>query len=85
MDAVARAVVDVVLGREAPELINVVHPRPAKWSDVFGAMQAELGVTLPFVPFDEWVKRLEAVADNASASDLEKIVGSLLSDWRLAC
>ncbi|TFY63083.1 hypothetical protein EVJ58_g3467 [Rhodofomes roseus] len=44
MDAVARVVVDVVLGREAPELINVVHPRPVEWSAVFGAMQAELSL-----------------------------------------
>ena len=81
MDAVANAVIDLVVGREVPELINVAHPRPVKWGDVFGAMQAELGATLPYIPTDAWVKRLEAIADNVSASDLERIVGAYLSSY----
>ncbi|KZT70000.1 acetyl-CoA synthetase-like protein [Daedalea quercina L-15889] len=81
MDAVARTVVDVLLGRAAPELINVVHPRPIKWADVSGAMQAELGVALPSIAFDAWVRRLEAVVENASASDLERIPGVKLVEY----
>ena len=79
MDAVANAVVDLVVGRKVPELINVAHPRPVKWSDVFGAMQTELGVALPYISIDAWVKRLEVIADNVSASDLERVVSAKAS------
>ena len=78
MDAVANAVVDLVVGQKVPELINVAHPRPVKWGDVFGAMQTELDVTLPYIRTDAWVKKLEVVADNATASDLDRIVGESL-------
>ncbi|TFY54704.1 hypothetical protein EVJ58_g8699 [Rhodofomes roseus] len=83
MDVVARTVVDVVLGPESPELINVVHPHPVKWIVVFEAIQDELGVALSFISFHEWVNQLEAVPDTTTPSDLGRIPGlKLLETFR---
>ena len=74
MDAAARMVVELAQGSGLPEVVNVVHPRPARWTELFTAMQAELGTAIPFVPFKEWVQQLEIVAEGASQEDLDTIV-----------
>lgn len=42
-----------------PPLVNVVHPQPVSWSDVFGAINDALDTRLPFIAYDEWLIRLE--------------------------
>ncbi|KAL6300002.1 hypothetical protein BKA93DRAFT_741263 [Sparassis latifolia] len=71
MDAVANATVDIVLGVEAPVLVNLVHPRPVQASTILDNLNEALGLKLPIVPFAEWVQKLEEAALNASTKELE--------------
>ncbi|KAH9944763.1 hypothetical protein B0H21DRAFT_862505 [Amylocystis lapponica] len=73
MDAVAAALVDVVLGADPPLLVNVVHPRPVPWQEAFGWVNGALGLALPFVPFHSWVKKLEDKAEGIGAVELEAV------------
>ncbi|KAH9834506.1 uncharacterized protein C8Q71DRAFT_849351 [Rhodofomes roseus] len=54
---------------------EIVHPHPVKWIVVFEAIQDEFGVALPFIPFHDWVNKLEAVPDKTTPSDLGRIPG----------
>lgn len=73
MDAVARAVVDITLNtKPLPELLNLVHPRPVPWRQIMDAINDELDLHLPLVPFADWVSRVKA---RASEPSLDKIVG----------
>ena len=77
MDAVAGTLVDVALSTAPPPLVNVVHPRPVPWGDIFGSVNKELALGLPTVPFAEWFKLLEERAAGAGAPELEKVVRAL--------
>lgn len=75
MDAVAETVLDLIVSKEEPApLLNVVHPRPVLWHDVYANVDAALGTHLPFVPYDVWISKLEALSANATPKDLEDIV-----------
>jgi hypothetical protein len=82
MDAVARAILDVGLGKKpAPTALNLVHPRPIAWTSMISSIrealvaQNNLDVTaLPLIPFGEWVARLDGKSKNANGEDLAKIV-----------
>ena len=76
MDALSAAVVDVVLATAPlPPALNFVHPHRAAWRDVFRAVNDATGAQLPFVPYKEWLARLEVVAaQENSQENLEKMV-----------
>lgn len=84
MDALAAVVVDVVLTTEKlPLTLNAVHPHRAAWRDVLHAVNAASGANLPFVPYKEWLGKLEEIAAQENSQEtLEKIVSS--SDGRYA-
>ncbi|KAF7291295.1 Acetyl-CoA synthetase-like protein [Mycena indigotica] len=72
--AVAQTVLDVALQAgegERPAVLNVVHPRPAPWDTVFGALAEAAGV--PLVPIEEWLDRVEREGKNADAEMLARI------------
>ncbi|EPQ57831.1 acetyl-CoA synthetase-like protein [Gloeophyllum trabeum ATCC 11539] len=72
MQAVARTVLDVGLAAGEPPLaVNVVHPRPVKWTDIMVAIRKALGhssESLALVSFSEWVSRLEKRAAKAETN-----------------
>lgn len=76
MDAVASAVSDLILTNEPlPLLVNVVHPRPVAWHDVFAAMSKHIAKEpVPFTDFGSWVQKLEALSESATADDLQRMV-----------
>ena len=78
MDALSAAVVDVVLATAPlPPALNFVHPHRAAWRDVFRAVNDATGAQLPFVPYKEWLARLEVVAaQENSQENLEKMVSA---------
>ncbi|KAH9939474.1 hypothetical protein B0H21DRAFT_780597 [Amylocystis lapponica] len=71
-DAVSRATVDVMFGSTTPATVNVVHPHPTSWDKIASALNEALGLELPSVPLEDWVKKLEHAAEGATASDIEK-------------
>ena len=80
MDALASIVVDLVLSDDKlPLTLNVVHPNRARWEDVFNGVNAAARVNLPFIPYKQWLARLEEFATQENSQQLlEKIVSSLL-------
>ena len=76
MDAVATAVKELVLSREAlPPVVNVSHPRPVPWSAIAAHLHASLGThTLRRVPSQEWVRAIEDLSKSCTAQDLERVV-----------
>ena len=67
MDAVCHTIQDFITVEEdekdLPELVNIVHPCPVTWHDVMlhisNSLRSETGSRLPYIPFDEWMVRLE--------------------------
>jgi hypothetical protein len=59
--------------RHAPHsAINLIHPRPSAWSELFSHFSSELGV--PLVPYPEWKHRLsEAASAGVSAEDVPAV------------
>ncbi|KZT04547.1 acetyl-CoA synthetase-like protein [Laetiporus sulphureus 93-53] len=82
MDCVASAAVDVMFSSAEPDLVDIVHPRPVSWRESLSGVNAELGRSLPFISLDDWVKKIEGVAEGgASADDLETIPGIKLLEY----
>ncbi|KAF7293800.1 Nonribosomal peptide synthetase [Mycena chlorophos] len=80
-EAVAKAVVDVALYKEeVPAMMNVVHPRPASWNVVFGAMAKAAGVE-DMIPIDQWLKEVGERAERATAVDLELVPAIKIVDF----
>ena len=79
MDALSSAVVDVILTTgPLPRLLNVIHPHPVAWRDIFNAINKASGASLPFVPYSEWLTRLEEVATQETSQEVfEQIVSHL--------
>lgn len=78
MDAVATAVTEMVLSTEyLPPLVNVSHPRPVTWHEVFTNINSSFKDTpLQIVPLDDWLQRLQAVSDEDASVDLQRIVSA---------
>ncbi|KAH9946609.1 hypothetical protein B0H21DRAFT_693457 [Amylocystis lapponica] len=74
VDVVAHAMVDVMTNTHTPALVNFVHPHPVPWAEVLDAMNHELDTTLPCLPLENWVRKLEDISEHASVQDLEDIV-----------
>ena len=81
MDAVANIVSDLVVTEaQLPTLLNAVHPRPVPWKQVINDINSCLfDRPLAVVPYSQWVEDLARVASNATAEDIERIVGYFLS------
>ncbi|KAI0085165.1 hypothetical protein BDY19DRAFT_909277 [Irpex rosettiformis] len=74
VDVVANVVLDLVLTRQLePRLLNVVHPRPIAWDEVFKLIKDEIGVNLPTIPYADWLAKLEAHDGETSAKTLQDI------------
>ena len=80
MDALASVVVDLVLAdAKLPLALNVVHPHRAKWQDVLDGVNAATGAKLPFIPYKQWLARLEEFASQENSQQLlEKVVSAAL-------
>ena len=77
LDAIGLAYVDWVLSAsDLPPLVNVVHPRPTNWDVILHGLRQELGGSIPIVPVEEWVGKLEELAKNPTAEDLVRVVSS---------
>ncbi|KAJ3555784.1 hypothetical protein NM688_g2384 [Phlebia brevispora] len=82
MDAVANIVLDLIVSEEKPApLLNVVHPRPVPWNEVYSAVNDALDTRLPFVPYHVWISKLEALSVTATPEDLDHIPGLQLLEF----
>ncbi|EIW76897.1 acetyl-CoA synthetase-like protein [Coniophora puteana RWD-64-598 SS2] len=80
MEAVARAMLDVAFAPvEPPSVLNLVHPRATRWSDLIAPINGALARTvtgekeLPVVPFAEWFAELERRSQSKDAGDEAEI------------
>ena len=82
MDALASIVVDVVLETEKLHTtLNVVHPHRATWRNVLNGVNTALGAHLPFIPYKDWLSKLEEFAATEDSQEyLDKIVSAPLHD-----
>ena len=79
MDAVSGAFTDLVLAdTDLPQLVNLTHPRRVSWRDIFKNVNAQLNPRLPFLPYSEWLSKLEQLSENAGSEDMEKVVSCLV-------
>ena len=84
LDAIGQAYVDWVLNKDdLPVLVNVVHPRPTNWDVILRGLRQELGDSLPIVPMEEWVGRLEKLAKDPVPDDLTRVVSLCTFQWYL--
>lgn len=76
MDTVAQTAMDIAFtDGPLPSTINIVHPRPIKWSSLFTALKDAIqestrGAFSPrMVSFQEWFDILKSAADHKSRAD----------------
>lgn len=75
VDAVAGIVRDIVVSKEpVPKTVNVSHPRPVLWNEVFKLINDALGAHLPMVPYAQWLEKVEALNQNPTPQTLEDVV-----------
>jgi thioester reductase-like protein len=81
--AVSDAITDTLFHHNIPPLaLNVVHPRPAKWTSIISAIRDAVKETtkavteadLPLIPFSQWYAELEVAAQTASEKTLQDMV-----------
>ena len=63
--------------RAPPALLNLVHPRPARYDDLIGVFANEL--ELPVVPYAEWLAALEAAPADPAALPALRILDAILA------
>ncbi|TCD64926.1 putative PKS/NRPS-like protein biosynthetic cluster [Steccherinum ochraceum] len=74
IDIAANTIVDIIQSSAfLPNLINITHPRPIPWSDVFAAVNVSVGGRLQSVPFSDWLTKLEARSANATEQDFNDV------------
>ena len=79
MDAVSGAFTNLVLAdTDLPQLVNLTHPRRVSWRDIFKNVNTQLNPRLPFLPYSEWLSKLEQLSENAGPEDMEKVVSCLV-------
>jgi hypothetical protein len=59
----------MTLAPEAPGVLHLAHPRPVPWASVISVIAKELDV--PLVPYQDWLRALEASATNAFKSQVD--------------
>ncbi|KZO93870.1 acetyl-CoA synthetase-like protein [Calocera viscosa TUFC12733] len=82
-DDAARVIVDSLHTPLEPHAkfryLNLVHPNPTSWDDIFAAMSKELGV--PLIPFQDWVAQVEQESAAGGRSAAERIPAIKLLDF----
>ncbi|KAJ8701439.1 hypothetical protein PTI98_000222 [Pleurotus ostreatus] len=80
IDTVAQAALDIAFtDGPLPSTINVVHPRPVKWSSLFASLKDTIqettrGVFSPrIVSFKEWFDTLQSAANQENPPDLRQL------------
>ncbi|KAF9000302.1 hypothetical protein BDQ17DRAFT_1427302 [Cyathus striatus] len=89
MDVVAQCILDLAFSFETlPVAVNLVHPRPLLWTDMFSYIRQDLidilhikQNALAFVPFHDWVSRLEERSNNISEDNLRKLPAIKVLDF----
>ncbi len=77
MDAVAGIVRDIVVSDEpVPKTVNVSHPRPVLWNEVFKLLNDALDANLPMIPYAKWLKKVEALSQDPTPKVLEDVVSN---------
>lgn len=75
MDAVAGIVRDIVVSDEpVPKTVNVSHPRPVLWDEVFKLLNDALDANLPMIPYAQWLEKVEALSQDPTPKSLEDVV-----------
>ncbi|KAI9458226.1 acetyl-CoA synthetase-like protein [Boletus coccyginus] len=67
---VADVVLDIAFADSAPQSLNILNPKRARWSESKSPLH---GDRLTIIPFVEWVTRLEEKAADATLEDLADI------------
>ncbi|KAJ6483120.1 putative aminoadipate reductase [Mycena sanguinolenta] len=74
---VANAIMDVAFASAAlSPMYNLVHPRPVSWNLIMNALrdsiakQKKCNSEFQFVPFSEWISKLQSAAETADAKGL---------------
>ena len=64
---------DLVISEQPlPAVTNVVHPHPVPWSAIADALSKQL--SLPIVPYKQWLRAVEAVSTQGGVEDFERVV-----------
>ena len=81
MDTVCNAMTDLMLSLRtvpAPEMVNLVHPRPVAWNAIFKGISEALLNHPPLTPFRAWLSKIEALSASASATDMTEVVRRMI-------
>lgn len=75
LDAVASVFTDLVVSNDSlPPLMNLTHPRPIAWRELFGYVNGALKTPLRVAPYDEWLAAVEAAAATGKPADIADVV-----------
>ncbi|THH29272.1 hypothetical protein EUX98_g4926 [Antrodiella citrinella] len=75
VDTVCHTITDMMLSEGSPEVVNVVHPHPVPWNEMFEGINEALSERLPIIPFHGWLSKVEALSTNATAIILNEVCG----------
>ena len=56
------------------DVVNIVHPRGVPLHEVYTAINGVVGHQMQIVPFEQWVRDVEALSSSTSNSDAEAYV-----------
>ncbi|KAG9217913.1 hypothetical protein CCMSSC00406_0005283 [Pleurotus cornucopiae] len=68
LDLCARAIVEMRNAQPAKLVVHLVHPRPVSAKRVFHYAGDQFHPPLPLIPYTEWVKKLEDIANISAAT-----------------
>ncbi|CAL1703617.1 unnamed protein product [Somion occarium] len=79
VDVVASAVVEITHSSSATsDVLNIVHPQPVPWNNVFSDIAKTLGSMsgqpVQLVPYADWLAKLEQYSTSPTQSDLDAMV-----------
>ncbi len=61
-----------------PVAMNLVHHNPVDWNTTIThikeALEKECNISLPFIPYQEWMERLGKVSGSTSSEEMNRIV-----------
>ena len=60
------------------DVLNIVHPRPVPWNRLFTEiatdLSSELNTSLLFIPYSQWISKLEQFSASPTEDDLKAVV-----------
>ena len=84
IDIAAHTITEFILSGVHCDVMNIVHPHPVPWNDVFSTISStltsDLEVNTELVPYSVWFSRLEQLTLAPTQNDLESIVSCYLFD-----